>query len=488
MLVRLRRLLYNGGMHNDTIAAIATPPGQGGIGVIRVSGSDAFPLVQARFRYAGQASGLPPSYRLTYGRIVDPATDEVLDEVLVAFMHAPHTYTRENVVEIQGHGGPLVLQRILCLILTGGARLAHPGEFTLRAFLNGRLDLAQAEAVMDLISARTEAGQRLAVQQLQGRLSQQVQQARHAVLGVIARIEASIDFPEDDVPTPRASELRPLIAGAQERLAALLAGAGRGRLYRQGLRTAIIGRPNVGKSSLLNALLQSERAIVTPVAGTTRDTIEEVISVHGIPLSLIDTAGITPSSDPVEQIGVQRSRAAAQSAEVVLLVFDGSEPVSEQDRLVSEELRVLGFAGEDRLDRDDARRRTLLMVVNKADRPQRLQLQDVQQLWPGVGHICTSMQTGQGLAELEGALADLVLDGRALFGEEVLITSVRHQAALQGAADHLKAAQRALDEGLALDFVSIDLDAAYHTLGEVTGETAGEDLLERIFSEFCIGK
>ncbi|HEY1352954.1 MAG TPA: tRNA uridine-5-carboxymethylaminomethyl(34) synthesis GTPase MnmE [Ktedonobacteraceae bacterium] len=475
-------------MQNDTIAAIATPPGQGGIGVIRVSGSDAFTLVQTLFQYAGQAGGLPPSHMLTYGRIVDPATGEVIDEVLVAFMHAPRTYTRERVVEIQGHGGPLMLQRILCLLLAGGARLANPGEFTLRAFLNGRLDLAQAEAVMDLISARTEAGQRLAFQQLQGRVSEQVQDVRHSVLGVIARIEASIDFPEDDVPTPRVAELRPLVASAQEKLATLLAGSQRGRLYRQGLRTAIIGRPNVGKSSLLNALLRSERAIVTPIAGTTRDTIEEVTSLRGIPLYLIDTAGITPSCDPVEQIGVQRSRAAAESAEVVLLVFDGSEPLSERDRQVSEELCALGFAGKDHLPPDNTRRRAMLIVVNKADRPQLLQLAEVQQLWPGVRHVPTSMQTGRGLAELEEALADLVLDGQALFGEEVLITSVRHQAALRATAEHLKAAQYALEGGLPLDFVSIDLDAAYHTLGEVTGETASEDLLERIFSEFCIGK
>ncbi len=475
-------------MQNDTIAAIATPPGQGGIGVIRVSGSEAFALVQAFFQYAGKAGGLPPSHMLTYGRIVDPATREIIDEVLVAFMHAPHTYTRENVVEIQGHGGPLVLQRILRLLLVGGARLANPGEFTLRAFLNGRLDLAQAEAVMDLISAQTEAGQRLAVQQLRGRVSEQVQDARHAILGVLARIEASIDFPEDDIPTPQASELRPLIERAQEKLAALLAGSERGRLYRQGLRTAIIGRPNVGKSSLLNALLRSERAIVTPIAGTTRDTVEEVTNLRGIPLYLIDTAGITPSSDPVEQIGVQRSRAAAESAEVVLLVFDGSEPLSERDRQVSEELRAMGFGGEDQSQEDDARRRAMLVVVNKADRQQVLRLEEVEQLWPGVGQVVTSTLTGQGLAELEGALANLVLGGQASFGEEVLITSVRHQAALRAAAEHLQASQRALAEGLPLDFVSIDLDAAYDALGEVTGETASEDLLERIFSEFCIGK
>src|SRR6266550_4897664 len=330
-------------MQNDTIAAIATPPCIGGIGVIRVSGSEAFAFVHPLLRQPGGYTDIPPSHLLTYGQIVDPATEEIVDEVLVAFMSAPRTYTREDVVEIQGHGGPLVLQRILRLVLAQGARMANPGEFTLRAFLNGRLDLAQAEAVMDLISAQTEAGQRLAMQQLRGRISEQVQDARYAVLGIIARIEASIDFPEEDVPTPQPVELRPLIEMAQQKVDALLAGSEQGRLYRQGLRTAIIGRPNVGKSSLLNALLRSERAIVTPIAGTTGDTVEEVANLHGIPLHLIDTAGITPSDDPVEQIGIQRSRAAAESADVVLLVFDGAELLTGQDRQVSEELYSMGF-------------------------------------------------------------------------------------------------------------------------------------------------
>ena len=306
-------VLYNPAMQNDAIAAVATPPGAGGIGVVRVSGTEAFDLVLPLFRQIGGRTDLPPSHLLTYGHIVDPATEEIVDEVLVAFMCAPRTYTREHVVEIQGHGGPLVLQRILRLVLAQGARMANAGEFTLRAFLNGRLDLAQAEAVMDLIGAQTEAGQRLAMQQLQGRVSEQVQEARYAILAVVARIEASIDFPEEDVPTPQPEELAPLIAIAQQQLDALLAGSQQGRLYRQGLRTAIIGRPNVGKSSLLNALLRSERAIVTPIAGTTRDTVEEVANLRGIPLHLIDTAGITPSNDPVEQIGVQRSRSAAES-------------------------------------------------------------------------------------------------------------------------------------------------------------------------------
>lgn len=475
-------------MQNDTIAAIATPPGQGGIGIIRVSGPEAFALVQAIFQYTGKARGLPPSHVLTYGRIVDAITQETIDEVLVAFMCAPHTYTREDVVEIQGHGGPLVLQRILRLLLSSGARLANPGEFTMRAFLNGRLDLAQAEAIMDLISARTEAGQRLAVQQLQGRVSAEIQDARHTILGVIARIEASIDFPEEDIPTPQLDELQPLISAAQDKLAALLAAAEQGRLYRQGLRTAIIGRPNVGKSSLLNALLRTERAIVTPIAGTTRDTVEEVANLRGIPLYLIDTAGITPTDDPVEQIGVQRSRAAAEGAEVVLLVFDSSEPLNERDRQVSHELRAMGFGETDSSGQGSERRRSVIIVLNKADQQQAISLQEVQQLWPGTRCVFTSTVSGEGLSALEDTLADLVLAGHASFGEEVLITSSRHQAALRTTSEHLRASLFTLKQGLPLDFVSIDLAAACDSLGEITGETASADLLERIFSEFCIGK
>ncbi len=470
-------------MQNDTIAAIATPPGTGGIGVIRVSGKDAFALVLPLFRRPRERAELPPSHQLTFGQIIDPATQGVLDEVLVAFMRAPHTYTREDVVEIQGHGGPLILRRILRAVLAQGARMANPGEFTLRAFLNGRLDLAQAEAVMDLIESQTEAGQRLAMQQLRGRLSEQVEGARSAVLGVIARIEASIDFPEEDVPTPQASELQPLIVEAQQRVAALLAGSEQGRLYRQGLRTAIIGRPNVGKSSLLNALLRAERAIVTPIAGTTRDTVEEVANLRGIPLHLIDTAGINPTDDPVEQIGVQRSRAAAESADVVLLVFDRSEPLTERDRSVCTELHALGFGSQ-----TAGQRRPLIMVLNKADRESHIAPDELLHLWPQASLIHTSTLSGEGIAALEDAIAQLVLGGSVLSGESVLITSARHQEALRRAAEHLQASAISLEQDLPLDFVSIDLRAAYEALGEITGETASEDLLDRIFSEFCIGK
>jgi len=503
-------------MQNDLIAAIATPPGTGGIGIIRVSGAEAFATVLPLLQRPGGCSDLPPSHILTYGHIVDPTSQEVFDEVLVAFMRAPHTYTREDVVEIQGHGGPLMLQRMLRLVLAQGVRLARPGEFTLRAFLNGRLDLAQAEAVMDLISAQTEPGLHLAMQQFRGHLSAQVQQARHDVLGVVARIEASIDFPEEEVPTPQPEELRRLIIVAQQRVDTLLAGSEQGRLYRQGLRTAIIGRPNVGKSSLLNALLRSERAIVTPIPGTTRDTVEEVANLHGIPLHLIDTAGITPTDDPIEQIGVQRSRAAAESADLILLVFDGAERLTGQDRRVSQELWTMGvgtlrylpprqdspislsggqglsrIACEARLNSfasGNTSHRPVIIVINKADCPQQLEIDEVRGMWPGAPCVATSTLTRVGLPKLEETIADLVLAGRTIERESVLITSARHQEALRRAAQHLQASLATLEQGLPLDFVSIDLRTAYDALGEVTGETVSEDLLDKIFSEFCIGK
>ncbi len=472
----------------DTIAAIATPPGVGGIGVIRVSGADAFALVLPLIQRSKGQGDVPTSHQLTYAHVIHPLTQEVLDDVLVAFMRAPHTYTREDVVEIQGHGGPLVLQRILSAVLTQGARMAQPGEFTLRAFLNGRIDLAQAEAVMDLIGAQTEAGQRLAVQQLRGRLSEQLQVARHAVLNVIAQIEVSIDFPEEDVPTPQVATLHPLIKVAQRQVEQLLVGAEQGRVYKQGLRTAIIGRPNVGKSSLLNALLRTDRAIVTPVAGTTRDTVEEVVNLRGIPLHLIDTAGITPTEDPIEQIGVQRSRAAAESADVVILVFDGSETLTEQDRNVCAEVQAMGFGTAHNSNASYNKERPVVVVVNKADALQAIDGDELQCLWPTSPFVYTSTRTGAGLLALEDTVAELVHAGKTVSSDSVLVTSARHQEALQRTFEHMRAAQISLEQGLPLDFVSIDLRAAYEALGEITGETASDDLLDTIFHEFCIGK
>ncbi len=472
----------------DTIAAVATPPGVGGIGVIRISGKDAFALVLPLVQRTRGQNDVPSSHQLTYARIVDPHTQEVLDDVLVVFMRAPATYTREDVVEIQGHGGPLVLSRILSAVLAQGARMAQPGEFTLRAFLNGRIDLTQAEAVMDLIGAQTEAGQRLAVQQLHGQLSEQLQAARHSILNVVAQIEVSIDFPEEDVPTPQASTLHTLIRVAQRQIEQLLAGAEQGRLYKQGLRTAIIGRPNVGKSSLLNALLRTDRAIVTPVAGTTRDTVEEVANLRGIPLHLIDTAGITPAENLVEQIGVQRSRAAAESADVILLVFDGSEPLTAQDRNIIAEVQAMGFGIDPDNNTFNGRVRPIVVVVNKADVLQCIDMDELQRLCSASVFVHTSTQSGEGLSALEDTIAELVLKGKTVSSDSVLVTNARHQEALQRVAGHLQAAQTSLEQVLPLDFVSIDLRAAYEALGEVTGESASDDLLDTIFHEFCIGK
>ncbi|HKV85792.1 MAG TPA: tRNA uridine-5-carboxymethylaminomethyl(34) synthesis GTPase MnmE, partial [Ktedonobacterales bacterium] len=370
---------------DDTIAAIATPPGVGGIGVVRLSGADAYTVALAIFRAAGShARDEPPaSHLLTYGHIVNPADGEIIDEVLAAFMRAPRTYTREDVVEFSAHGGPLILRRVLELALAAGARLARPGEMTLRAFLNGRLDLAQAEGVLALINAETDAGRRLALRQLRGALSDRVRAARTQAMAALARIEASIDFPEEEVPQPDPAELRSLITTALTEIERLLAGADQGRLLREGLRVAIVGRPNVGKSSLLNALLGSDRAIVTPIPGTTRDTIEERAAIEGVPLRLIDTAGMTDSEDPVERIGVERSRAAARSADLLLLALDASQPLTDQDRRVADELRTLRADDFDASDASTSAVPPVLLVLNKADLPPALDESAVRPLWPG---------------------------------------------------------------------------------------------------------
>ncbi|HEV2462057.1 MAG TPA: tRNA uridine-5-carboxymethylaminomethyl(34) synthesis GTPase MnmE [Ktedonobacterales bacterium] len=478
-------------METDTIAAIATPPGLGGIGIVRVSGPDAFAVGLAVFRpAAGPASEPPPSHLLTYGHVVDPATGETIDEVLAAFMRAPRTYTRENVVELHAHGAPLVLRRILALCLAHGARAARAGEMTLRAFLNGRLDLAQAEAVMSLVNAESDAGRRLALRQLQGELSAWVEKARAAAMAALVRIEASIDFPEEEVPPPDPAELAGLIAEALGEVRALLAGADRGRILREGLRVVIAGRPNVGKSSLLNALLGTDRAIVTAVAGTTRDAIEERASIGGVVLHLVDTAGLSLTDDLIERIGVERSRAAARSADLLLFVLDGSVPLAAADRHAADELRGLRQpqpASGDGARADGQASPPLVLVLNKTDLPQALCETDVQALWPGAPLVHTSAITSGGTATLEQSIASLALGGGA-YTSDPLVSSARHQDALRRASDHLTTAGAALANDVPLDLITIDLRAALEALGEITGETASVDLLDRVFAEFCIGK
>jgi tRNA modification GTPase len=470
---------------DDTIAAISTPLGEGGIGIVRLSGPDALPILQCIFvRPAkqrgsrGVTSPLHPCApaplpnliprRLTYGHVVDPADGSRVDECLVAYLPAPHTYTRQDMAEIQAHGGPMPLRRILELCLRQGARLASPGEFTVRAFVNGRIDLAQAEAVLDVVRARSEAGLRVAVEQLGGRLSGEVRTVRRALLDLLAYLEASIDFSEAEVPT---RDIGPALNRATRQLETLLAGADQGIVLRQGLRVAIVGRPNVGKSSLLNALLRMNRAIVTPIPGTTRDTLEETISLGGVSFVLIDTAGINQTDDPVERLGVERSRQALAQADLALMVVDASQPLEDGDRQIA--AAVNG--------------QPAILVVNKIDLvtgPQGgVELQTTQSPC-----LRVSALTGQGLAELERAMVELALGGQVVSSQTPLVSNPRHKAALGRALDAVHAAAATHHQALPADFVAIDLTAAVEALSEITGETASEDLLEAIFSQFCVGK
>jgi tRNA modification GTPase len=470
---------------DDTIAAVATPPGEGGIGVIKISGPEALPILRRLFRRTGRETRLPASVRhresggvqvatwspaprhLYYGHVMDPDSEETIDEVLAAYMPAPYSYTCQDVVELQAHSGIVALRRILELTLRQGARLAEPGEMTLRAFLNGRLDLAQAEAVLDVVQAQTTASLRVAVEQLGGRLSAEVSAVRRGLVDVLAYLEASIDFVEDEIPYQDIAQ--PLLDAA-EGLRRLLAGAERGLIYRQGLRAAIVGRPNVGKSSLLNLLLRVDRAIVTPIPGTTRDTLEERLDLQGVPIILVDTAGIAAeTADIVERLGIERSRRALQRADLALLVMDGSEPLREGDWDLARLLEG----------------KTALLVVNKLDLPQ-IPIPDA--FLPGVQQVALSALTGEGLAGLEAAILNLVWSGKAIASETPLVSSPRHQAALARALDHVSDAHRAYAGGATADLVAIDVRDAVEALGEITGETVSEDLLETIFSKFCVGK
>jgi tRNA modification GTPase len=450
---------------DDTIAAISTPLGEGGIGIVRLSGPEARSIVEGLFRphHTGQELR---SYRLHYGHVIDPADDTTVDEVLVSFMRARHSYTRQDVVEINCHGGIVPLREVLQLALVAGARLAEPGELTLRAFLNGRIDLAQAEAVLDIVRAKTDAALRVAIDQLAGHLSSQVRILRQRVVDLLAYMEATIDFVEDEIP-PR--DIGPDLAGLEEELTTLLAEAHRGMIYRQGIRVPIIGRPNVGKSSLLNALLRADRAIVTPIPGTTRDTLEESCNLQGIAVTLVDTAGISATENLIERLGVERSRQALAQADVVLLVVDGSEPLQAQDWEIAH----------------SAEAQPALVVVNKLDLPQQV---DTEGFLPRASRIHLSALTGEGLPRLEQAVVDLVFSGTVLASQRPLVSNPRHQALLQQARDELRAAQATLAQGLSNDLVAIDLTEAVTALGQITGQTISEDLLEAIFTNFCVGK
>ncbi len=454
-------------LYDDTIAAIATPVGEGGIGIIRLSGRDALPILEAVFRPRSTSHGWAPQ-RMRYGRVVNDAGVTV-DEGLAVYFRAPHSYTREDVAEIHCHGGALSLRQTLELTLRHEARLAEPGEFTLRAFLNGRVDLAQAEATLDLIQARTQTGLSLALDQLGGHLSREIKTVRDLVMRSLAYVTALVDFPEDDVPD---EEVLAPLRRAHETVERLYQSADQGVIFRYGARAVLVGRPNAGKSSLLNALLQVDRAIVTPVAGTTRDTLEETANLGGVPVVLVDTAGITTTDDPVEQIGVERSRRALNGADLVLLVLDRSEPLIEQDAAIAR----LSYG------------KPTVVVLNKADRPEVADSEPILREHPTVGASATvSAETGVGIAELAGVVARTLLAGSPITGT-ALVTNPRHREALARAAVELQDAVAGLEQGMPIDLAAVHLTAAVQALGEITGETVGEDLLAEIFSRFCIGK
>lgn len=448
-------------LDTDTICALATPPGTGGLAVIRVSGPSAFSVADAASGSRSACASFA-GHTLHRNRVVN-ADGGVIDDVLVSVFHGPRSYTGEDVVEISAHGSPLIAGQILARLLTCGARLARPGEFTERAFLNGKLDLAQAEAVGDLIAAQTAEAQTLALRQTEGRLSKAVQEIRSSVLGVLAQIEATIDFPEDVGELDNAAcELT--LGQANRQILELLATADQGILVREGLSVVLAGRPNVGKSSLLNALLRTSRAIVTALPGTTRDVLEETVNLNGVPLRLSDTAGLRETDDEAERLGVARTRATLHSADIVLLVFDA----------------VTGETPEDADLRQSLAGRPHLIVWNKWDITE-------QDALPTDG-VAVSALTGWNLEVLEAAILDLAMSGTASRPESTLVTHSRHKQALHAAGQQIDQARMSLEAGLPADFASIDLRGALGALGTITGETATEDVIAEIFRRFCIGK
>jgi tRNA modification GTPase len=454
-------------LEQDTICAVSTPPGDGGIGIIRISGRTAIGIASTVFKPRRDKSLMTAdSHSILYGHVVDPA-GEMVDEALISVMRAPSTYTREDVVEIHCHGGMMPLRRTLGLLISAGARQAEPGEFTKRAFLNGRIDLAQAEAVMDIIRAKTDLSLRAANEQLLGGLSGEIAALRDRLLSLTAAVEAGIDFPEDDIETGTGQPLADEADGLLAAVDSLLSGYAYGRILRDGFATAIVGKPNVGKSSLLNALLKQNRAIVTEVPGTTRDVLEEYLNIAGVPLKILDTAGIRHSHDIVEQEGVRRSIGAIASADIVLFVLDGSQPFTDEDRRVMNE----------------AQGKPVIAIVNKSDLPRKL-----EQLNEPAAQVSVSCRTGEGLDDLKRAISDQVKQGTISAREHVWAVNQRHTTALEQTKESLQKALESIMASLSPEFISLDLRGALDSLGLIIGATYTEDILERIFNDFCIGK
>ncbi|CRH91607.1 tRNA modification GTPase TrmE [Chlamydia trachomatis] len=451
----------------DTITAISTPLGEGAIGIVRLSGSQAFNIANRVFK--GKDLHSLPSHTINYGHIVDPDKEEILDEVMVSVMKAPKTFTREDVIEINTHGGIAVTNEILQLLIRQGARMAEPGEFTKRAFLNGRVDLTQAEAVMDIIRAKTDKAMNNAVKQLDGSLSKLINDTRQEILNTLAQVEVNIDYPEyDDVEEATTEIVHEKTIEFQTLLENLLRTARRGKILREGISTAIIGRPNVGKSSLLNNLLREDKAIVTDIEGTTRDIIEEYVNINGVPLKLIDTAGIRETEDVVEKIGVERSKKALEEADLVLLVLNASEALTDQDRIL--------------LDISQTSNRIILL--NKTDLEEKI---EADQLPEDIIRI--SVLENQNIDKIEEKINQLFFENAGLVEQDATyLSNARHISLIEQAVQALQAVNDGLEMGMPVDLLQVDITRCWQILGEITGDAAPDELITQLFSQFCLGK
>lgn len=458
-------------MEFDTIAAISTPVGEGAISIVRLSGPEAIAIANELF--TGKNLKEVESHTIHYGKIVEPKSNMLADEVMMSVMRAPKTFTCEDIVEINCHGGVVAVSRILEIVLERGARIAEPGEFTKRAFLNGRIDLSQAEAVMDVIQSKTNQAMSVALHQLDGKLSKLITELRQALIETIAHVEVNIDYPEyDDVEEMSHELMNEKTAFVHDEIDRLLQVAKQGKILREGIKTAIIGRPNVGKSSLMNSLVQEERAIVTDVPGTTRDVIEEYVNVRGIPLQLIDTAGIRETKDIVEKIGVERSHQILAEADLVLFMLNYNETLTDDDREIFTLLEDLNY----------------IVIVNKVDLQQELDLTEIRSLAKNNAIITTSLIEEKGIDDLEVALEELFFSTEIASDEATYISNVRHIQLLKEAKTALEEANNALALNMPLDIVQIDIRRTWEFLGEIIGDTASESLIDQLFSQFCLGK